>query len=229
MDQQFVTYFRLSKQSSSGANLGLDAQRHSVAKYLSQIGGKVIKEFTEIESGRRTDRAELNAAIDLCRRTRSRLCIAKLDRLARNASFVLCLRDSGVDFVAADNPNANKLTVALMSVIAEDERDRISLRTTEALAEARRRGTKLGCPDAKRASALGSAANRERARRYVQNTLPIIRDIQRAGVTTLRGIAYALNSRGVRSPLNRSFSAQTVANVLSRADHTVSEPLLEKL
>src|SRR5688572_5329164 len=104
-----VAYYRLSKESRSGG-LGLDAQRQAVAAYLTSINGNLIAEFTEIESGKKTDRAELLAAIALCRKERARLCIAKLDRLARNAAFLLALRDSGVDFVAADMPNADRLT-----------------------------------------------------------------------------------------------------------------------
>jgi len=158
----------------------------------------------------------------LCRKTKARLVIAKLDRLARNAAFLLTLRDSGVDFVAADNPTADRLTVGILAIFAEHEREKISQRTKEALAEAKRRGIKLGCPEAKRASVLGTKANCERAARYAQNVLPIIRDIQASGISSLRGIAAALNARGVSSPLNRDFSRQTVANLLARvkADNT---------
>jgi DNA invertase Pin-like site-specific DNA recombinase len=211
-----VAYFRLSKESRSGG-LGLDAQRQSITAYLSAIGGTVIGEFTEIESGKRTDRAELAAAIALCRKTKARLCIAKLDRLARNAAFLLTLRDSGVDFVATDMPHADRLTIGIMAVFAEHEREMIGRRTKDALRAAKRRGIRLGSPDPGKGAKIAAAANRARADQFARNILPIVRDIQSAGVTSLRTIAAALNSRGLRSATNKHFSPQAVANLLARA------------
>lgn len=215
--RQFVAYYRLSKESRSGG-LGLDAQRQTVTAFLASAGGgSLLAEFTEIESGRKTDRAELLGAIALCRKSKARLVIAKLDRLARNAAFLLALRDSGVDFVAADMPYADRLTVGILALFAEHERDMISRRTKEALFQAKLRGIKLGCPTPKRASLAGCRVRTERANQFAKNVFPIIRDIQAAGVVTYRGIATALTSRGIRSRTNKPFSPQSVVDVIDRA------------
>jgi len=215
MNQKFVAYYRLSKESRSGG-LGLDAQKKAVLGFLANVQGEVIQEFTEIESGKRTDRAELSAAIALCRKQKARLCIAKLDRLARNAAFLLTLRDSGVDFVAADLPHADRLTVSIMAVFAEHERDMISLRTKEALKAAKIRGTRLGNPNPTKALEQGRAMLSANAERFASNILPVIDQIQNSGTSSLRGIADALNNRGFKSPRGKRFSPQAVLNLLNR-------------
>ncbi len=124
--------------------------------------------------------------------------------------------DSGVEFVAADMPHANKMALQVLAVFAEYERDQISERTRRALAQAKERGTKLGGPKRLEASALGAAANKANAERFAANTLPIIREIQASGVTTLRGVARALNARGVPSARGVPWSPVAVSNILKR-------------
>jgi DNA invertase Pin-like site-specific DNA recombinase len=125
--------------------LGLEAQREAVRHFVSSRGGRIIApEFVEVETGKRNDRPELVAALKRCRVTSATLVVAKLDRLSRNAAFLMTLRDAGVEFVAADLPEANTMTVGVMAVVSQHEREAISQRTKSALAAAKARGTILG-------------------------------------------------------------------------------------
>jgi DNA invertase Pin-like site-specific DNA recombinase len=135
----------------------MDAQREAVARFISGRG-TIAAEFTEVESGRKASRPQLNAAIAECRKRRAVLVIAKLDRLARNVAFVANLMDSDVEFIAVDMPQANRLTIHILAAVAEHEREMTSQRTKAALAQAKARGTKLGNPRAAEAAALARAA-----------------------------------------------------------------------
>jgi DNA invertase Pin-like site-specific DNA recombinase len=127
--------------------LGLEAQRKVIEDFAASRGAQVLARFTEVESGRKADRHELPKALHLAKVTGTTLMIAKLDRLSRNAAFLLALRDNGVRFVAVDMPEANDLTVGIMALVAHAEREAISRSTKEALAVARVRGLKLGNPN----------------------------------------------------------------------------------
>ena len=141
---KFVVYLRVSTAKQGRSGLGLEAQREAVQRFVAERGGKIIApEFIETESGKRNDRPELAKALKRCRATRANLVVAKLDRLSRNAAFLMTLRDSGVQFVAADLPEANTMTVGVMAVVAQYEREAISARTKAALAAAKARGTGL--------------------------------------------------------------------------------------
>jgi DNA invertase Pin-like site-specific DNA recombinase len=218
---KWISYLRVSTQRQGRSGLGLEAQRHAVAEHLNGGSWKLIKEFVEVESGKKSARPQLEAALAACRLYGATLLIAKLDRLSRNAHFLLGLRDAGVDFVAADMPNANRLTVGIMAMVAEDEGQRISARTKAALAAAKRRGVVLGgdrgvIPSAKsRVRAL--AAIEARAASRAADIAPTIAELQAGGATSLRAIAAGLNARGI--PTSRGdgeWSAVQVARVLDR-------------
>src|SRR5690348_8390870 len=130
---KIISYLRVSTAKQGRSGLGLEAQRESIERYARQRATTVLETFTEIESGKVNARPELDKAIHLAKLTGATLVIAKLDRLSRNAAFLLSLRDSGVRFVAADMPDANELTVGVMALVAQQEREAISLRTREAL------------------------------------------------------------------------------------------------
>jgi DNA invertase Pin-like site-specific DNA recombinase len=140
----FVSYTRVSTTEQGQSGLGLEAQRQAVGEYLARESGHLLCEFVEVESGTRNDRSQLAAAIELCKRYKATLLIAKLDRLARNVAFISALMESRLDFVAVDNPHANKLMIHLLAAFAEHERDQISVRTKAALAAAKARGAVLG-------------------------------------------------------------------------------------
>jgi len=177
----------------------------------------------EIESGGRTDRPKLATALELARLTGSTLVIAKLDRLSRNAAFLLTLRDSGVRFVACDMPEANDLTVGIMALIAEQERAAISRRTKEALAAAKARGVKLGNPNgaaALRRAGTGGGALRKvveaNADAFVADLADVITDIRTEGHQTLRAIAAELNQRGILTRRGGKWHVSSVRNLIRR-------------
>jgi DNA invertase Pin-like site-specific DNA recombinase len=216
MQGNFVAYFRVSTDQQGKSGLGLDAQRKAVADYLNGGNWKLVGEFTEIESGKNGARPQLAAALAACKKRKAKLVIAKLDRLSRNLAFIANLLEAGTDFVAADNPHANKSMVQMMAVFAEMERDAISKRTREALAAAKTRGVQLGNPRLAEASAIAIAASKEAADRFAANVAPIIKQIQASGVSSLRGVARTLSARGVKTARGGQWTARMVINVLRR-------------
>src|SRR5215212_5938451 len=142
--RHFISYCRVSTDQQGRSGLGLEAQQSAVAQHVASVGGRIVGEFVEVESGRRNDRPQLAAALEACRKRRAVLVIAKLDRLARNVAFVSGLMESGVEFVAADMPTVTKLTVHILAAVAEEEARMISARTKVALQAAKARGVKLG-------------------------------------------------------------------------------------
>jgi DNA invertase Pin-like site-specific DNA recombinase len=213
---RFVAYYRVSTDKQGESGLGLDAQRQAVMNYLNGGPWKLVAEHTEVESGKRNARPELQKALAACRRHKAKLCIAKLDRLSRNLAFIATLMDSGVEFVATDNPHANKLTIHILAAVAEHEREAISERTKAALAAAKARGKKLGGPRLAAARRASIKARSDAADAFAANVRPIIKEIQASGVSSLRGVARALTARGVPTARGGSWSDVQVAAVLRR-------------
>jgi DNA invertase Pin-like site-specific DNA recombinase len=214
---KWISYLRVSTDRQGTSGLGLEAQRVAVEAYLN--GGKwtLAAEFVEVESGKHSDnRPQLAAALALCKKLKARLVIAKLDRLSRNLAFIATLMERGVDFVACDNPHATRLTLHILAAVAEHERTMISQRTKAALAAAKARGTKLGGPRLAIASKLGNAANAAAADRFAANVAPVIRQIRASGIASNRGIARALNARGVATARGGVWTAVQVGSVLKR-------------
>jgi DNA invertase Pin-like site-specific DNA recombinase len=213
-----VAYFRVSTQKQGASGLGLEAQRATVADYAKRTGGTIVAEFTEVESGKKDSRSQLAEAIAAAKRTGSVLVIAKLDRLARNASFIFALRDAGVPFVACDIPEANTLTVGIFAVMAQHEAELISTRTKAALAAKKARGEKLGTPAnlTAEARAKGREAHSRNAASN-QNTVTAkgyAQMLRNSGVT-LRAMAQTLNAEGFKTPRGGQFSAMQVMRLLS--------------
>ncbi|KYG99258.1 recombinase family protein [Bradyrhizobium sp. DOA1] len=220
MDGKWISYLRVSTGRQGKSGLGIEAQRNGVAEYLNGGSWSLVKEFVEVESGKRTDRPMLAEAIKACRVYGAKLVIAKLDRLSRDAHFLLGLEKAGVDFVAADMPNANRLTVGIMAMVAEEERRMISRRTKDALAAAKRRGTKLGGDrgviPSEKVRAMAAETLQARASARATDLAPIIAELQAAGRTSLRAIADGLNQAGITTPRNGKWSAVQVQRVLNR-------------
>ena len=179
-NDKYVAYYRVSTQRQGRSGLGLEAQRDAVQALVARNGGRLLEEITEIESGKRNDRPELRRAICRAKVSGARLIIAKLDRLSRNASFLLPLRDSGVQFIAADLPNADETVVGIMAVIAQREREMIAQRTRDALAVARKRlaeqGRSLGNPN-------GAAALRRAGRGNLAALAAVAQELRSAPKT----------------------------------------------
>jgi DNA invertase Pin-like site-specific DNA recombinase len=211
---KFIAYFRVSTDRQGKSGLGLAAQREAVMSYLNGGRWTLIEEFTEVESGKHADRPELKAALAACKKLKAKLVIAKLDRLSRNLAFIATLMESGVEFVAADMPHANKLTIHILAAVAEHERQMISERTKAALAAAKKRGQQLGNPNLSKAQKRGTAAGKANARRFAANVRPIIEEITRAGATSANAIAAKLNERNVRTARGGKWTHVQVGAIL---------------
>jgi DNA invertase Pin-like site-specific DNA recombinase len=214
--RRFIAYYRVSTDRQGQSGLGLEAQRKAVTDYLKGWAWGLVGEFTEIESGKKSDRPQLGMAIETCRKLKARLVIAKLDRLSRNLAFIATLMESGVEFVAADMPFANKLTIHILAAVAEHEREAISERTKAALAAAKARGTRLGNPNPGYALKRMRAARKAQVDRYTANVLPIIREVQAAGHTSFNAIAGQLNARKVATARGGRWTHVQVRQILSR-------------
>ena len=218
---RFVSYLRVSKPKQGRSGLGLEAQREAVRQFVSSGSGKTIGlEFVEVESGKHDkNRPELLKALKRCRVTGARLVVAKLDRLSRNAAFLMTLRDSGVDFVAADMPEANTMTVGVMALVAQHEREIICQRTRDALAAAKARGTVLG---GKRRSAaniasyqhMGVAAARQRTREAAELRREAIEALAIDGLS-LNAMATRLNADSVTTSRRGQWTATTVKRTIA--------------
>jgi len=192
--------------------LGLEAQREAVLRHVGGNRGELIGEFCEIESGKRNDRPQLAAAMAAAKKAKATLIIAKLDRLARNVHFVSGLIESGIDFVAADNPHANNLMVHMLAAFAEHEREQISQRTKDALAAAKARGVRLGRNAADRLAPAYRAAAMERARQLAS----VLAELKSTGMSARR-MAVELTVRGIPTPNGAKWHAQTVRRIIDRA------------
>lgn len=229
----YVSYRRVSTDRQGRSGLGLEAQQKAVLDFLKVSKGILLAEFTEIETGRRTDRPQLQAALELCRRSRASLVIAKLDRLARNVAFVSSLLESKVTFIAVDMPDADRTFLQMAAVFAEWEARKISERTKAALAAAKARGRVLGWANPSRiseqqfASRRGAEANRDKAQQFASNAMPIIQSIRNSGVASCAEIATVLNARGIQSARGGRWHSATVRKVMIRCK--TSLPLQSQL
>ncbi|CAN5382485.1 recombinase family protein [soil metagenome] len=211
----YIAYYRVSTDKQGRSGLGLDAQRQAVETYVNGRGN-IIREYTEIESGKKNDRPELAAALAICARLKATLIIAKLDRLARNVHFISGLMESTVPFIAADMPEANRLLLHMLAAVAEHEREMISKRTKEALAAAKARGTKLGNPRpvAPSQHVRDLASAKDAAHRA--SVAPTILELEAQGMSR-NAIARELNNRDVPTARGGKWYATTVRNVLMAA------------
>jgi DNA invertase Pin-like site-specific DNA recombinase len=219
--KKFVAYLRVSTERQGRSGLGLEAQREAVKSFVASRAGTIISpEYLEVETGKRDDRPQLQAALKRCRLTGATLVVAKLDRLSRNAAFLFTLRDSGVDFVAADLSEVNTLTVGIMATIAQHEREVISQRTKAALTAAKARGKKLGgwrdaAPNIGDHQALGVAAGKARADRSAEERRELLEGLWNE-LGSLNAIARRLNDDGIRTVRDGAWTATAVRRAMVR-------------
>ena len=217
---KFIAYYRVSTNKQGKSGLGIEAQQASVADYLATTSGELVNEFIEVQSGKDNQRPELTKALRKCRLTGATLVIAKLDRLSRNAAFLMNLQESAVNFICCDMPEANTLTVGLMACMAEYERKRISENTKAALKAAKARGVKLGNPrlDEVRCTDITAAQTARIAKAKARNSeiLDVINEIQSdAGELSLRAISRRLNEAGYKTSRGKDWQATSVKRILA--------------
>jgi DNA invertase Pin-like site-specific DNA recombinase len=220
----FIAYFRVSTVRQGRSGLGLEAQQHAVDQFIAARPGArlVAPPFTEVESGKLNDRPELLKALLRAKVTGSCLLVAKLDRLSRNAAFLITLRDSGVAFVCADQPEANNLTIGILALVAQNERESISQRTKDALAAAKARGVRLGSRTGGAHlhghgyHVAAHAALRAQADARALDLADVFLDLVNEGITSANAQAIALNERGIITPRGGKWSARSVLNAKAR-------------
>ncbi len=217
-----VAYLRVSSAQQGKSGLGIEAQRAAIARFAEAEGIEIVAEHVEVESGKGSDaiarRPELAAALAAARKARCPVIVAKLCRLSRDVHFISGLMAERVPFIVAElGADADPFMIHLYAALAEKERALIAQRTREALAAKKAQGTRLGNPRIADAQAKGSARVAAQADAFAANVLPIIREIEATGATTLRAIAEALNARGVATARGGKWEAATVRNVLARA------------
>jgi DNA invertase Pin-like site-specific DNA recombinase len=221
----FLAYYRVSTGKQGKSGLGIEAQRQAVANYLNGGNWRIVGEFVEVESGRRSDRPELDKALAAARVRQLPLVVAKVDRLTRSVAFLSRLLEAGVDVRFADLPAiegaTGKFLLQQMAAVAELEAGMISARTKAALAAAKKRGKKLGGDRGARltvkARAAGRAVLMARAQERASDLAATIKELQAAGCESLRAIAEGLEGRGIPAARGGKWSAVQVARLLDRA------------
>ena len=196
--------------------LGMESQTDTVRRFVEKAGGTIVSEYCEVESGGKTDkdRQELSKALIECRKVGATLVVAKLDRLSRNAEFLLSLQNGNVDFVCCDCPNVDRFTVGILALVAQRERELISERTKSALQMAKKRGVHLGTRNPTKQVKLMVEGARQAKLDFKAKILPLIEEIRQAGVSTLQGIADCLTRRGIPTRTGKAvWYPTTVRNV----------------
>ena len=226
-DKPLITYIRVSTSQQGRSGLGIDAQRETLRHFADAEGFEITREFVEVETGKGVDaldrRPQLKAALAAGRKHRCHVAVAKLDRLSRDVHFISGLMAHKVPFLVAElGPDVDPFVLHLFAALAEKERALISTRTRQALEAAKARGVALGSPKLHVARKSALASIKGGADKHAANILPIIREIQKAGATTLRAIAEALNARGVATARGGQWHATSVKNMLDRAIQSTS-------
>jgi DNA invertase Pin-like site-specific DNA recombinase len=221
--RDLIGYVRVSTGKQGKSGLGIEAQKSALERFAAAEGFKLGRVYVEVETGKGSDaldrRPELAAALREARRQqRCSIAVAKLDRLSRDVHFISGLMVHRVPFLVADlGPDVDPFILHLFAALAQKERALISKRTTEALAAAKARGVTLGNPRIGEARKKAAAEIVDRADQRAANVIPIIRQIQRSGATSLRQVAEALNARGIPAPRGGEWHATSVRNVMLRA------------
>ncbi|KAA6332873.1 DNA-invertase hin [termite gut metagenome] len=218
--ERFISYYRVSTQKQGQSGLGLESQKDIVSKYVESQKGSLVNSYTEVESGKKSDRKELQKALMECKAQNATLIVAKLDRLSRSVSFISNLTDSNVDFVCCDFPSANKFTIHLFASVAQYERELISTRTKAALNAKREQGYKLGNPNACFTPEMKAKAttikvekantnpNNERAKCIISRLLQERK--------TQSEICRYLNANGFQTSTWKEFTPKAVARLIQR-------------
>jgi DNA invertase Pin-like site-specific DNA recombinase len=206
MTTKAVAYYRVSTDKQGEFGLGMQGQQQQVEQFAKANSLHIIQSFTEVQSGRKDDRPKLWEAIDLCRKQKATLVIAKLDRLSRSVTFVSKLMDSKVDFKCVDMPQANTLMLHIMAAFGQYEREQISNRTKAGLAATKANGTKLG-----RQGIINAAKFKDQAMAHARMVAPIFDQLAQEGYTTIRELVAELNARDVPGPNDNKWNIASVS------------------
>jgi DNA invertase Pin-like site-specific DNA recombinase len=218
MTNAFCLYARVSSKVSQRVDgLGIAAQLQSMRSYVSRVGGVIVAEYVEAESGANDDRQVLKDCISNATETSSTILVARLDRISRDACFIFNLRKANVAFRCVDMPEADAFQISLFAVLAEREKTLIGLRTKAALAAAKSRGIKLGTPNPVRSVSLMTQAARNEKVKFATKMRPIIREIMETGVSSYSEVARCLNRRGIITRQKKEWHAETVKRILALA------------
>lgn len=216
MNNKYVVYLRVSTQKQFNSQLGLEGQKATVQAFLrSQAGAEIIAEKIECESGKNDERPILAECIQLCKKTGATLLVSTLSRLTRSLGFLTRIEESGIQIRCADMPEMNNLILHILGSINHYELELVKNRTSAALQALKARGVTLGNPRIAEARIKAAEVNREGKVEFAKRMLPIIREIQAAGVSTLEGICKCLTARGIRTRNGGQWYAKTVANLLN--------------
>ena len=227
IDRRVIAYFRVSTQRQGRSGLGLEAQRKAVADFAQREGFEIVAEHVEVETGKGSDaldrRPVLAAALAEAKKIKGAVIVAKLDRLSRDVAFVAGLMAQRVPFIVAElGADADPFTLHLYAALAEKEREMIAARTKAALAVAKERGVKLGNPKIAEARVKAEESRAAGADDYARSVAPVIRAIQAAGVTTLRGIARELVARKVETRRGGTWTPVQVSDLIKRLDRVAA-------
>jgi DNA invertase Pin-like site-specific DNA recombinase len=215
--KKYVAYYRVSTKKQEISGLGIDGQKETVKKSIKD--GIIIKEFTEIESGKNDVRTQLKEALELCKKEKATLVIAKLDRLSRNVSFIFALKDAGIDFIALDVPGMNTLTLGVLAVIAQNERETISQRTKAALQVKKSQGYKLGNPQNLTVKSREKSIKSRKEKAMAQDYNKIAKAIIEESLDlSLQKIADKLNRYQIKTAKGKEFTACTVQKIIKLYD-----------
>lgn len=215
--KKIVAYFRVSTKKQGKSGLGLDAQKEIVRKKTEEIGGCIVAEHTDIESGKKNNRVELLKAIDAAKKENATLMIAKLDRLSRDVEFIFRLKNSGVDFFCCDIPEVNTLSLGVFASFAQYERERIVSRIKDALKAKKDRGFKLGNPKnlTKKARENSLESRRKSNKRIIDNIKNVVyvQSLRSKGLSIRQIVSYA-NDSGRKTIRGKKFCIATVQRLL---------------
>jgi DNA invertase Pin-like site-specific DNA recombinase len=222
--KKYVSYLRVSTQKQGQSGLGLEAQRRAVSQFVKDPS-LILSEFVEVESGKNNERPQLYKAIEAAKQKGACLLIAKLDRLSRDAAFIFTLRNTGIDFVCADMPEANTLTIGIFAVLAQHERELISSRTKAALSAKKERGEKIGKPDnfhhegrRKGAATMKKLSGEAKENRQAIELIGLYRQQknEKGKPMTFEAIAQKLNASGFITRRGKSFTKGWVKQLFDR-------------
>jgi DNA invertase Pin-like site-specific DNA recombinase len=214
--KKMVFYLRVSTVKQGADGNGIQHQMTVVNRYAEANGGEIVGQFIEVESGGKTDseRPQLAAALEKCKKETAVLVCSKIDRLSRNAEFLLRLMNSRVEFVCCDIPNCDRFTISLFAILAEKEKNMISERTKNALKMVKARGIKLGNPNPELSVIKMNEGARKGRIDFKNKIIPIINEIKSTGIKTLQGMADCLNRRGISTRNGKQWYPTQIRNLL---------------